>query len=91
MDTRCGENKLGEGVTVYKYNAVVAKSAEDQQLSAVFEHVRISDSFDGQFHGASQTDSAIEARAFAVQSENAATLSDTYAVDYFSSSEAFDD
>lgn len=85
------ENKLGEGVTVYKYNAVVAKSAEDQQLSAVFEHVRISDSFDGQFHGASQTDSAIEARAFAVQSENAATLSDTYAVDYFSSSEAFDD
>ena len=32
------DNKLGEGVAVYKYNAVVAKSDNDQQLSAVFEH-----------------------------------------------------
>ena len=29
------DNELGEGVTVYKYNAVVPKSDEDQQLSAV--------------------------------------------------------
>ena len=84
------DNKLGEGVAVYKYNAVVAKSDNDQQLSAVFEHVRISENFDGKFHGASETDSAIEARAFAVQSENTAAVSDGYAIDYFSSSDVFD-
>lgn len=84
------DNKLEEGVTVYKYNAAVAKLDSDQQLSAVFEHVRISENFDGKFHGASETDSAIEARAFAVQSENTAAVSDGYAIDYFSSSEVFD-
>lgn len=84
------ENKLGEGVTVYKYNAVVPKSDEDQQLSAVFEHVKISENFDGQFHGESETESAIEARAYAVQSEGTETLSDGYAIDYFSNSDVFE-
>ncbi len=84
------ENKLDEGVTVYKYKSVVQKSEEDQQLSAVFEHVKISDSFDGSFHGENETESAIEARAYAVQSEGAEALSDSYAIDYFSSSDVFE-
>ena len=84
------DNKLGEGVTVYKYNAVVPKSDEDQQLSAVFEHVRISDTFDGSFHGESETESAIEARAYAVQSEGTENLSDSYAIDYFSNNDVFE-
>ena len=66
------------------------KSDEDQQLSAVFEHVRISDTFDGSFHGESETESAIEARAYAVQSEGTAELSDVYALDYFSNNEVFE-
>jgi len=84
------DHKLGDGVTVYKYHAVVQKSDEDQQLSAVFEHVGISEAFDGTFHGESETESAIEARAFAVQSENTADLSDGYAIDYFSNDDVFE-
>ena len=84
------ENKLGKGVTVYKYNAIVPKSDEDQQLSAVFEHVKISENFDGKFNGENEAESAIEARAYAVQSENAENLSDGYAIDYFSNSDVFE-
>ncbi len=84
------DHKLGEGVTVYKYKTVVANSDEDQKLSAVFEHVSISDTFDGTFHGESETESAIEARAYAVQSESTADLSDGYALDYFSNNDVFE-